>query len=105
MKPARKRQMVDHARAKWQVSIRRACHALPLDGSTYQYRPRRRAWMALSISATSRSLPGGPSHNSSLKRILRYLSAMCFNCMATKRIKPHRMTLRPSIELHSAGRF
>jgi putative transposase len=33
--------MVDHARATWQVSIRRACRALPVDRSTYQYRPRR----------------------------------------------------------------
>lgn len=41
MKPARKRQMVDHTRATWQVSIRRACRALPVDRSTYQYRPRR----------------------------------------------------------------
>ena len=41
MKPARKRQMVDHTRATWQVSIRRACRALPVDRSTYHYRPRR----------------------------------------------------------------
>jgi putative transposase len=41
MKPARKRQMVDHTRANWQVSIRRACRALPVDRSTYHYRPRR----------------------------------------------------------------
>src|SRR5436853_861493 len=41
MKPARKRQMVDHARANWQVSIRRACRALPVDRSTYHYRSRR----------------------------------------------------------------
>ena len=33
--------MVDHARGIWQVSIRRACRALPVDRSTYQYRPRR----------------------------------------------------------------
>ncbi len=33
--------MVDHARGVWQVSIRRACRALPVDRSTYQYRPRR----------------------------------------------------------------
>ena len=37
MKPARKRQLVDHARATWQVSIRRACRALPVDRSTYHY--------------------------------------------------------------------
>ena len=41
MRPARKRQMVDHARATWQVSIRRACRALPVDRSTYHYRSRR----------------------------------------------------------------
>jgi putative transposase len=41
MKPARKRQMVDHARATWRVSIRRACRALPVDRSTYHYRSRR----------------------------------------------------------------
>jgi putative transposase len=32
---------VDHARATWQVSIRRACRALPVDRSTYHYRSRR----------------------------------------------------------------
>jgi putative transposase len=41
MKPARKRQMVDHTRATWRVSIRRACRALPVDRSTYHYRARR----------------------------------------------------------------
>jgi putative transposase len=41
LKPARKRQLVDHARATWQVSIRRACRALPVDRSTYHYRSRR----------------------------------------------------------------
>lgn len=41
MKPARKRQLVDHTRSTWQVSIRRACRALPVDRSTYHYRPRR----------------------------------------------------------------
>jgi putative transposase len=33
MKPARKREMVD--------DIRRACQALPVDRSTYHYRPKR----------------------------------------------------------------
>ena len=33
--------MVDHARATWRVSIRRACRALPVDRSTYHYRSRR----------------------------------------------------------------
>ena len=41
MKPARKRQLVDHARSTWRVSIRRACRALPVDRSTYHYRCRR----------------------------------------------------------------
>ena len=33
--------MVDHARVNRQVSIRRACRALPVDRSTYHYRARR----------------------------------------------------------------
>ena len=41
MKPARKREMVDDIRRAWQVSIRRACQALPVDRSTYHYRPKR----------------------------------------------------------------
>jgi putative transposase len=41
MKPVRKRQLVDHARATRQVSIRRACRALPVDRSTYHYHSRR----------------------------------------------------------------
>src|SRR4051812_34187803 len=41
MKPARQRQMVDHARWTWRVSIRRACRALPVERSTYHYRSRR----------------------------------------------------------------
>ena len=32
---------MDHARAIWQVSIRRACSALPVNRSTYHYRSRR----------------------------------------------------------------
>jgi putative transposase len=32
---------VDHARTTWQVSIRRACRALPVNRSTYHYRSRR----------------------------------------------------------------
>ena len=32
---------MDHARATWQVSIRRACRALPVERSTYHYRSRR----------------------------------------------------------------
>jgi hypothetical protein len=38
---ARQRQMVDHARSTWRVSIRRACRALPVERSTYHYRSRR----------------------------------------------------------------
>lgn len=41
MKPARKREMVDHVRAAWRVSIRRACRAVPADRSTYHYRSKR----------------------------------------------------------------
>jgi putative transposase len=41
MKPARKREMVDHIRVAWQVSIRRACRAVPVDRSTYHYRSKR----------------------------------------------------------------
>lgn len=41
MKPVRKRQLVDHALATWQVSIRRACRALPVNRATYHYRSRR----------------------------------------------------------------
>src|SRR5262245_32328105 len=41
LKPARQRQMVDHARSTWRVSIRRACRALPVERSTYHYRSRR----------------------------------------------------------------
>ena len=33
--------MVDHVRTVWQVSIRRACQALPVDRSTYHYRSKR----------------------------------------------------------------
>ena len=32
---------MDHARTTWQVSIRRACRALPVNRSTYHYRSRR----------------------------------------------------------------
>jgi hypothetical protein len=41
LKPVRKRQLVDHACATWQVSIRRASRALPVVRSTYHYRSRR----------------------------------------------------------------
>jgi putative transposase len=41
MRPARKRQLVDEVRSVWQVSIRRACQALPVDRSTYHYRCKR----------------------------------------------------------------
>ena len=32
---------MDHARATWQVSVRRACRALPVNRATYHYRSRR----------------------------------------------------------------
>jgi putative transposase len=41
MKPAGKREMVDHARAAWRVSIRHACRAVPVDRSTYHYGSKR----------------------------------------------------------------
>ena len=41
MKPARKREMVDHVRTVWRVGIRRACRALPVDRSTYHYRSKQ----------------------------------------------------------------
>ena len=41
MRPVRKRQLVDEVRAVWQISIRRACQALPVDRSTYHYRSKR----------------------------------------------------------------
>ena len=40
--------MVDHTRSTWQVSIRRACRALPVDRSTYHYRSRRAGQAQLS---------------------------------------------------------
>ena len=48
MKPARKREMVDHVRAAWRVSIRRACRAMPVDRSTYHYRSKRAGQAPLS---------------------------------------------------------
>src|SRR5690242_13921374 len=47
MRPARKREMVDHVRGAWQVSIRRACRAVPVDRSTYHYRSKRAGQAAL----------------------------------------------------------
>ena len=41
MKPARRRQLVDHARSTWKVSIRRACSVLVTEPSTYHYKSRR----------------------------------------------------------------
>jgi putative transposase len=40
--------MVDHVLVAWQVSIRRACRALPVERSTYHYRPRRTEQASLS---------------------------------------------------------
>jgi hypothetical protein len=34
LKPARQRQMVDHTRSTWRVSIRRACRALLVERSS-----------------------------------------------------------------------
>jgi putative transposase len=48
MKPARKREMVDHVRVAWRVSIRRACRAVPVDRSTYHYRSKRAGQAPLS---------------------------------------------------------
>jgi putative transposase len=48
MKPARQREMVDHARVVWQVSVRRACRALPVERSSYHYRSRRAGQAPLS---------------------------------------------------------
>lgn len=45
MKPARKRKMVDEVRQVWQVSIWRACQALPVDRSTYRSKRSRQAVM------------------------------------------------------------
>jgi putative transposase len=33
--------MVGEVRVVWQVSVRRACRALPVDRSTYHYRSKR----------------------------------------------------------------
>ena len=33
--------MLDHVRAAWRMSIRRACRAVPVDRSTYHYRSKR----------------------------------------------------------------
>ena len=48
MKPARQREMVDHVRTAWQVGIRRACRALPVERSSYHYRSRRAGQAPLS---------------------------------------------------------
>jgi putative transposase len=41
LRPAGKRRLVDHVRSAWQVSVRRACRALPVERSTYHYRSKR----------------------------------------------------------------
>jgi hypothetical protein len=48
MKPARQREMVDHVRTAWQVGIRRACRAQPVERSRYHYRSRRAGQAPLS---------------------------------------------------------
>src|SRR5208337_1333286 len=45
--PARRRELVDHLRATWQVSIWRACSVLKAERSSYQYKGRRRPRAAL----------------------------------------------------------
>ncbi|WP_417784380.1 IS3 family transposase [Terasakiella pusilla] len=47
VKPARRRQIVDHLRIVWQVSIRRACCVLQAGRSTYHYKARRDEQAAL----------------------------------------------------------
>lgn len=47
MKPARRRELVDHVLATWKVSTRRACGVLRTDRSAYLYRSRRRPQAAL----------------------------------------------------------
>jgi putative transposase len=49
LKPARQRQVVDHTRSTWRVSIRRACRALPVERSTYHYRSRRAGQAQLTV--------------------------------------------------------
>ena len=58
MRPARKREIVDHVRAAWQVSIRRACRALPVDRSTYHYRSKRAGQAPLSKRIKRSPRPG-----------------------------------------------
>jgi putative transposase len=40
LRPARRRELVDHLRAAWRVSVRRACQVLRASRSTYQYKSR-----------------------------------------------------------------
>lgn len=47
MKPVVGRQLVEHLRGAWQVSIRRAYRLLLFGGSTYHYRSRRPSQAAL----------------------------------------------------------
>lgn len=47
MKPARRRELVDHVHATWKVSTRRACGVLRTDRSAYLYRSWRRPQAAL----------------------------------------------------------
>jgi putative transposase len=41
LRPVRKRKLVNEARGKWGVSIRRACRVFLVDTSTYHYKSRR----------------------------------------------------------------
>ena len=41
MRPARKRELVDHIRSDWKVSARRACDTLRVERSLYAYKSKR----------------------------------------------------------------
>jgi putative transposase len=63
LKPVRKRQLVDHARAIWQVSIRRASRALPVNRST----------------SLDFSRPGKPTDNAFIESFNGKFRAECLN--------------------------
>jgi len=41
LRPARKRELVDHIRSDWKVSARRACDTLRVERSLYAYKSKR----------------------------------------------------------------
>ena len=47
MKPARRRQVIEHVQALWRVSVRRACETFMAARSTFYYHPRRDEQAAL----------------------------------------------------------